>query len=112
MGSTRLKTGWAAWLLYAFAAVLLVSATVQAAHFCGLTSPQTSASAQDDGGSSPTSPVCTVCLLAHSVAALLIAMVAFSLLLHRAPHRFVPQSCFIPVLTSFELYVRPPPAWL
>jgi hypothetical protein len=111
MRSPHLKTGWSAFLLYAAMAILLVTATVQAAHICGLKVTETSVSAQDEGGSSPAGALCTMCLLAHSVAAVLMAVMAFSPLLRRAPVRFIQPVRFIPVATSFHLYVRPPPAW-
>jgi hypothetical protein len=91
--------------------MLLVVGTVQAAHICGLQISETNVSAQNEGSSSPAGQLCAMCLLIHSVAAGLVLMVMSSPLLQRATGRFVLKVRFIPVLTSFQLYVRPPPAW-
>ena len=111
MRSPRLKTGWAALLLYACVAILLVAGTVEAAHICGLQASETYASAQNESASSPAGPFCLMCLLIHSVVAVLVSMMAFSPLVRRAPGRLSLQVRFIPEFTSFQLYVRPPPAW-
>jgi hypothetical protein len=112
MRSPYLKTGWGAFLLYACLAVVLVAATVQATHICGLKGAAISASAQDEGGSSPSGTFCTLCMIAHSITAALVIVFLFFPLLRRAPVRFVSQPSYIPFAASFKLCVRPPPAWL
>jgi hypothetical protein len=111
MRSSCIKTGWAALLLYGCIAILAVTATVQAAHICGLQTSETYVSAQSEGATSPASPFCAMCLLIHSVTALLVLMVSWSPLVKRTYNRSTLQLRFTPVLTSFQLYVRPPPAW-
>ena len=111
MRSPRLKSGWAAWLLYLCVAVLLLATTVESAHICGLGVGQSYASTQNDSASSPAGSFCAMCLLVHSVAAALVWVAAFSPLFRRSAGRFLLRLRFVPVLTSFQLYVRPPPAW-
>ena len=112
MLNPRLKTGWAAVLLYVCLAVVAVTATVQAAHICGLKDSAVSVSAQDDGGSSATGTFCTMCMIAHSITAALIIVFLFTPLMRRAPARVVSHLRYIPAANSFRLYVRPPPVWL
>ena len=112
MRSPYLKTGWGAFLLYACLAVVLVAATVQAAHICGLKNAAISASAQDEGNSSPSGTYCTMCMIAHSITAALIIVFLFTPLFRRAPARSAFQVNYIPFATFFKLCVRPPPAWL
>jgi hypothetical protein len=111
MFGSRPKTGFSGVLLYACVGVLLLSATVQAAHICGLQSPGISISAQNENAASPTNSLCAMCLLIHSVAAVLVLMAVFAPLQQHSRGRSILQVKFIPVLTSFQLYVRPPPAW-
>jgi hypothetical protein len=111
MRSARLKTGWAAVLIYACVAILLVAGTVEAAHICGLQTAEIHASAQQESASSPSGPFCLMCLIIHSVVAILVSLMAFSLLMRRAPGRCTNQVQFIPLFVSFQLNVRPPPAF-
>jgi hypothetical protein len=111
MRSTYSKTGWPALLVYLCVAILLLVGVVQAAHICGLQASQTNISAQNESGSSPASQLCAMCLLIHSVAAVLLLMVVGSPLPRRKIARAVLQVRSIPVLTFFQLYVRPPPVW-
>jgi hypothetical protein len=91
-------------------ATVLLSTTVQSAHFCGLRALDVPASVELNPASSGT-PVCLTCLMARSSIAiiLLIAFVIMSgcaifiVRLQMRPH---------PVLYSFRLYIRPPPLGL
>ena len=111
MCSAHLKTGWSALLIYTCVAILLLVGTIQAAHICGLQASETNISAQSENGSLPANGLCTICLLIHSVAAVLVLMAMGSPLPRRKLARSVLQVRLIPVLTSFQLYVRPPPVW-
>jgi len=105
------KTGWPALLVYVCVAILLLVGIIQAAHICGLQAVQTNVSAQSESAASPASQLCAMCLLIQSVAAVLLLMVVSSPLRRRTFGRSVLQVRIIPVLTSFQLYVRPPPVW-
>jgi hypothetical protein len=88
-------------------AAVLLSATVQTAHFCGLRVPDAQAAVELDGASSG-SPVCLTCLMAPSISALILLVAFFTMpgsvmLVGRLQMR--PK----PVLYSFPLYIRPPP---
>jgi len=111
MRSLHSKTGWSALLIYVCVAILLLVGIVQAAHICGLQISSTNISARNESGSSPANQLCAVCLLIQSVVAVLLLMVIGSPLRRRTFSRPVLQVRIIPVLTSFQLYVRPPPAW-
>ncbi|HSS96821.1 MAG TPA: hypothetical protein VLK33_07320 [Terriglobales bacterium] len=111
MRRAHLKTGLQAFLIYACVGVLLLVGTVMAAHICGLQTSQTTISVQTEANSSPANQQCAMCLLIQSVAAVLLLMVLFSPLPRRKIARPVFQVHLIPVLTSFQLYVRPPPVW-
>ena len=88
-------------------AAVLLSTTVQAAHFCGLREPGVQTVGDLDPASSG-SPVCLICLMAPAISALVL-LVAF----------FVSSSSTVfvgglqmrpkPVLYSSRLYIRPPP---
>jgi hypothetical protein len=111
MHSPRQKTGLAAVIIYSCVVILLVAGTVQTAHLCGLQISETQISVQNDGTSSPVNSACAMCLLIQSVAAALVFMVTFSLPVRQTHGRSILQVRFVPILTSFQLYVRPPPAW-
>jgi hypothetical protein len=87
--------------------VVLLSTTIQAAHFCGLRVPDAQTVVELDGASS-SSPVCLSCLMAPSISALILLVALFT----------VPGSAVFvgglqmrpkPVFYSFQLYIRPPP---
>jgi hypothetical protein len=87
-------------------AVVLLSTTVQTAHFCGLPVADAQAAVELDRASS--SPVCLTCLMAPSISALILLVAFFTT---PGSARFVGrlQMRPKPVLYSFRLYIRPPP---
>jgi hypothetical protein len=102
------RSVWAPWLAGLCVAMLLVSTTVQATHFCELSS----AGAQEAFRSQPASPssaVCLICLMAHSAATALLVVV-FSPTFRKRVRATVSQVRPRLLLESFQLYVRPPPA--
>ncbi|MGA8492718.1 MAG: hypothetical protein WB711_20010 [Terriglobales bacterium] len=101
------KTGAAKWLAPLCIALLLVATVAQAAHFCGFRSFDL-----DDGtqlrADSPATTLCLTCLMAQSVAAIVLSITFSSVFRRRllfSPLRMRPRS----FLSSFQLYVRPPP---
>jgi hypothetical protein len=108
LGFDDRKTAWATWLVGLCIAMLLLSTTAQAIHFCEL-------SIADDLGVSqsqpaaPNSSVCLICLLAHSTATVVLAIV-FSPTFRKRARVSVPLVRPKLFLETFQLYVRPPPA--
>lgn len=88
-------------------AVVLLSATVQTTHFCGLRVPDVQAAVELDRAASG-SPVCLTCLMAPSISALIL-LIAFFTLPGSAVFVGRLQMRPKPVLYSFQLYIRPPP---
>jgi hypothetical protein len=86
---------------------VLLSTTVQAAHFCGLRGPEAQASVELDGASSG-SPVCFICLMARSSTAIVL-LIAFVVMSGSTAFVGGLQMRPDPVLYSFRLYIRPPP---
>jgi hypothetical protein len=91
-------------------ASVLLSTTIQTAHFCDLRGLDAPASVELNPASSG-SPVCLICLMARSSTAIVL-LIAFIIMsgcavfvggLQMRPH---------PVLYSFRLYIRPPPSSL
>ena len=89
-----------------FAAVLL-STTVQAAHFCGLRPEPAQTAIQADPASSG-SPSCLICLMAPSSSAIIL-LVAFVILSRNTAYVGGLQMRLRPILDSFGAYIRPPP---
>jgi hypothetical protein len=102
------KTAAARWLAPLCVALLLVATVAQAAHFCGFQSFELS----DDGtqlrADSPNTTLCLTCLMAQSVAAIVLP-IAFSSILRRRLQVSPPQMRPRSFLSSFQLYIRPPP---
>lgn len=88
-------------------AAVLLSTTVQTAHFCGLSVPDAQAAVELDRASSG-SPVCLICLMAPSISALVL-LVAFFIMSGSTVFIGGLQMRPKPVLYSFQLYIRPPP---
>jgi hypothetical protein len=101
------KTNGAKWLAYLAVALLLVATVAQAAHFCGFQSLDLHGSTQVRPDS-PNTTLCMTCLMAQSVAAIVLSISFCSVFRRRArvsPLQMRPR----PFLASFQLYVRPPP---
>ncbi len=101
------QTKWATWLAVGCFAVVLLSTTVQAAHFCGFRRPDAQATLDLDATSS-TSSVCLICLMAPSTSAIIL-LVAFFVMSRNAPSVGGLQMRPRQILDSFQLYIRPPP---
>jgi hypothetical protein len=101
------KTAGAKWLAYLAAALLLLATVVQAAHFCGFQSLDLRDGTQLRADS-PNTTLCLTCLMAQSVAAIVLS-IAFSSIFRRRARILLPQMRPRPFLESFQLYVRPPP---
>ncbi len=102
------KTVLPAWLAGLCIAMLLLSTTAQAVHFCELTVSGERVVVQSRPAS-PNSAICLVCLMAHSATAAVLAVV-FSPTFRKRARASVPQVRPRLFLQSFQLYVRPPPA--
>src|SRR5580693_1046248 len=104
------KTAGAKLLASLCAALLLVATVAQVAHSCGFqlfdvrdgTQPRVD---------SPNTTLCLTCLMAQSVAAIVLS-IAFSSVFRRRLQISPPQRHPRSFLESFQLYVRPPPASL
>lgn len=88
-------------------AVVLLSTTVQTAHFCGLRLPDAQTVVELDRASS-SSPVCLTCLMAPSISALILLVAFFTMSASTVFNGHL-QMRPKPVLYSFQLYIRPPP---
>jgi hypothetical protein len=108
MASTVTRTAGAKWLVYLGAALLLVATVYQAAHFCGFQSLNLRGGTQLRSDSTNTTQ-CLTCLMAQSAAATVLS-IAFSSMLRRRLRVQTPQMNPRPLLETFQLYVRPPPA--
>jgi len=85
-----------------------LSTSIQAAHFCGRKGPAAQVAVELDPASS-SSPVCLTCLMAPSVSALILLVAFFEIsssLFFLGALQMRPK----PVLSTFQLYIRPPPA--
>jgi len=102
------KTVWTTWLAGLCIAMLLLSTTAQAVHFCELSISGERAVFQSRSAS-PNSAVCLICLMAHSAAAAVLVLV-FSPTFRKRTRASVRQVRPRLFLESFQLYVRPPPA--
>jgi hypothetical protein len=102
------KTRLPAWLAGLCVAMLLLSTTAQAVHFCELIIPGELVVIQSRPAS-PNSAICLICLMAHS-AATAVLVVVFSPTFRKRARASVPQVRPGLFLESFQLYVRPPPA--
>lgn len=103
------KTTGAKWLAYLGVALLLVATLAQTAHFCGFQSLDLRDGTQLRPDSANTT-LCMTCLMAQSVAAIVLSMTFSSVFLRRArvsPLHLQPRS----FLVAFQLYVRPPPVF-
>lgn len=101
------KTAGAKWLAPLCIALLLVASVAQAAHFCGFQSLDLGGGAQLRA-ESPNTTLCLTCLMAQSVAALVLS-ITFSSAFRRRLRISRLQIHPRPFLESFQLYVRPPP---
>ena len=97
------------WLAGLCIAMLLLSTTAQAVHFCELSIAGELGVSQSQPAS-PNGAVCLICLMAHSTAAAVL-LVVFSPTFRRRARASVPLVRPKLFLEAFQLYVRPPPAW-
>jgi hypothetical protein len=107
MLSILTKTTGAKWLAYLGVALLLVATVAQTAHFCGFQSLDLRDGTQLRPDSANTT-LCMTCLMAQSVAAIVLSIVFSCVFRRRArvsPLHLQPRS----FLVAFQLYVRPPP---
>jgi hypothetical protein len=88
-------------------ALLLVATVAQATHFCGFQSFDVRDGTQLHADS-PNTTLCLTCLMAQSVAAIVLS-IAFSSIFRRRLQISPPQMHSRSFLESFQLYVRPPP---
>jgi hypothetical protein len=102
------KTAWTTWLAGLCIAMLLLSTTAQAIDFCELCATGEQGVFQFQPAA-PNSSVCLICLLAHSTAAVVLAIVLSPTFRKRA-RASVPLVRPKLFLETFQLYVRPPPA--
>ena len=101
------RTTGAKWLVYLGVTLLLVATVAQTAHFCGFQSLDLRDGTQLRPDS-PNTTLCMTCLMAHSVAAIVLSIAFSSVFRRRArvsPLHLQPRS----FLVAFQLYVRPPP---
>ncbi|MGB6677830.1 MAG: hypothetical protein WBE44_14135 [Terriglobales bacterium] len=101
------KTAGAKWLALLCVTLLLLATVAQAAHFCSLQSFDLTDGTQFRADS-PNATLCLICLMAQSVAAIVLSVV-FSSVFRRRLQVSLPQMDPRPFLESFQLYVRPPP---
>ncbi len=109
MASVLTRRAGAKWLVYLSAVLLLVAAVTQAAHFCGFQALDLRGGTQLRADS-PNTTLCLTCLMAQSAAAIVLS-IAFSSVLRRRVRVQIPQMHPRPLLETFQLYVRPPPAF-
>jgi hypothetical protein len=86
---------------------VLLSTTIQATHFCGLRGLETQTAVELDRATSA-SPACLTCLMAPSMSAVILLVAFFAMassMLFVGALQMRPK----PVLSSFQLYIRPPP---
>jgi hypothetical protein len=103
------RTNGAKWLAYLGVALLLVATVAQTAHFCGFQSLDLRDGTQLRP-ESPNTTLCLTCLMAQSVAAIVLSIAFSSVFRRRArvsPLHLQPRS----FLVAFQLYVRPPPTF-
>lgn len=94
-------------LAYLGIALLLVATLAQSTHFCGFRSLDLRDGTQLRADS-PNTTLCLTCLMAQSVAAIVLSLSISSVFRRRirvSPPQIQPR----PFLESFRLYVRPPP---
>jgi hypothetical protein len=89
-------------------ALLLVATVAQVAHFCGFQSFDVRDGTQLRVDS-PSTTLCLTCLMAQSVAAIVLS-IAFSSFFRRCLRISPPQMYPRSFREFFQLYVRPPPA--
>ena len=100
-------TKWFTCLAVLCLVCVLLSTTVQATHFCSLGGLPTQTAVELDQATSA-SPVCLTCLMAPSMSALILLVAFFAMassMLSVGALQMRPK----PVLSSFQLYIRPPP---
>ena len=108
MGFDDRKTAWTTWLAGLCIVMLLLSTTALAVDFCQLSATGEQGVFQSQPAA-PNSSVCLICLLAHSTAAVVLAIVLSPTYRKRA-RASVPLVRPKLFLETFQLYVRPPPA--
>jgi hypothetical protein len=101
------KTAGARLLASLFVALLLIATVAQVAHSCGFQSFDVRDGTQLRTDS-PSATLCLTCLMAQSVAAIVLS-IAFSSIFRRGLQISPPQMRPRSFLESFQLYVRPPP---
>jgi hypothetical protein len=101
------QTSWLSALAVVCLVAVLLSATVQSAHFCGFSAPGTQTALESSANSSG-SPVCLTCLMAPSISAIIL-LVAFFIMSGSAMFIGDLNLCPKPILESFRLHIRPPP---
>jgi hypothetical protein len=105
------RTAAAKWVAPLCVALLLVATVAQAAHFCGSQSFSLSDDRTQLRVDSLNTTLCLTCLMAQSVAAIVLS-IAFSSIFRRRLQISPPQMQPRSFLESFQLYVRPPPTLL
>jgi hypothetical protein len=109
LNSLQPQHGFRRWLGYLSIAILLLAACAQAVHLCSLHAAQTEGAPQAYSSSSA-STLCLTCLMAQT-ATMVAFFVVLATLLMRRPRVFGLQQQPRSFLASFQLYVRPPPAF-
>ena len=102
------KTAGAKLLASLCVALLLVATVAQVAHFCGFQSFDLPDGRSQLRVDSSNTRLCLACLMAQSVAAIVLS-IAFSSIFRRRLHVSLPQMRPRTLLSPFQLYVRPPP---
>jgi hypothetical protein len=101
------RTTGTKWLAYLSVALLLVATVAQTTHFCGFQSLDLRHGTQLRPDA-PNTTLCMTCLMAQSVAAIVLTIAFCSVFRRRvrvSPLHLQPRSS----LVAFQLYVRPPP---
>ena len=109
LNTLQAQHGFRRWVGYVSIAILLLAACAQAVHLCSLHAPQSQGAPQAYSSSSA-STLCLTCLMAQTATMVAMFVVLATILMRRSRaigFKQQPRS-FLP---SFQLYVRPPPAY-
>jgi hypothetical protein len=101
------QTQWPTCLALVCLATVLLSTTIQTAHFCAFRGANKQAALELDPSSSG-SPVCLICLMSPSTSAIIL-LVAFFIVSRSNAFVGRRRTPLRPILDSFDLYIRPPP---